>query len=383
MSAEIACAGAGFSGAVIARRLADAGLEVAVFDPRPHVAGNCHTARCPETGVLVHVYGPHIFHTADAEVWAYVNGFARFRPYRHQVRATLGNAVYSMPVNLHTINQFFGRAMRPDEARAFVSARCTAGSGPARNFEQQALRTIGPELYEAFFRGYTQKQWGAEPATLPASVLRRLPLRFSYDDSYFDHPYQGLPEDGYTALVARILDHPRITVTLAQALSPSECGQFAHVFWSAPLDAWFGHDAGRLGYRTLDFVRFTAQGDWQGCAVMNHPDAAVAYTRITEHKHLAPWETHDGTVCYREYSRACGPQDIPFYPIRLTAEMALLADYESRARALSGVTFVGRLGTYRYIDMDVTIREALDTAQRFLDCRRAGRDMPALAPAKP
>ena len=381
MQAEIAIVGAGFSGAVIARELAEAGIACAVFDQRPHVAGNCHTERCPDTGVMVHVYGPHIFHTGDAEVWALVNAYGRFRPYRHQVRATVRGAVYSTPVNLHTINQFFGRTLRPDEARAFIAARAHAGEGAAASFEDQALRMIGPELYEAFFRGYTRKQWGLEPAALPAAILRRLPLRFDYNDNYFAHPHQGIPEDGYTAIVERILDHPRIDLRLDTGFAPAQAGAFAHVFWSGPLDAWFGHDAGRLGYRTLDFERFTARGDWQGCAVMNYPDPDVPYTRITEHKHFAPWEDHAATVCYRERSRDCGPDDIPYYPIRLVDEKAMLAQYAERARALSGVSFVGRLGTYRYLDMDVTIREALDTARLFLRSRRDGTPMPAFAVA--
>ena len=200
--------GAGFSGAVIARGLAQAGVAVTLADARPHVAGNCHTERCPDTGVMVHVYGPHIFHTDDAQVWDYVTGFVPFRPYVNRVKATVGGRVYTLPVTLHTINQFFGTALRPDEARAFIAARAQApahGGEPA-NFEEQALAMVGPELYRAFFRGYTAKQWGCDPRALPASILRRLPLRFSYDDNYFFHRFQGMPEAGYTALVAAILD---------------------------------------------------------------------------------------------------------------------------------------------------------------------------------
>ena len=188
-----------------------------------------------------------------------------------------------------------------------------------------------------------------------------------------------MPEQGYTAMVARILDHPGIDVHLNTHFSRDAAGDYEHVFYSGPLDGWFGSDLGRLGYRTLDFERFTHQGDWQGCAVMNYGEEAVPYTRITEHKHFAPWETHEGSVLYREYSRACEVGDTPYYPIRMVAEMELLKAYVARARAEEGVTFMGRLGTYRYLDMDVTIREALDTARLFLQNRRAGRRMPALA----
>lgn len=373
--------GAGFSGAVIARELAQAGIAVTVADARPHVAGNCHTERCPKTGVMVHVYGPHIFHTDDAGVWDYVNRFGAFRPYVNRVKATVAGRVYALPVNLHTINQFFGLALRPEEARAFIAARTLApahGREPA-NFEEQALSMVGPELYAAFFRGYTAKQWGCDPRDLPAGILKRLPLRFSYDDNYFFHRFQGMPEAGYTALVAAILDHPRIRVELGRRVAPDEArgGPWDHVVWTGPLDAWFGHDLGRLAYRTLDFERFTHPGDWQGCAVMNHPDAEVPFTRVAEHRHFAPWETPVGSVVVREYSRAAGPGDIPYYPVRLAGEQALLAVYAARARLEAGVSFAGRLGTYRYLDMDVTIREALEAAQGLVAALRAGGAPPA------
>lgn len=374
--------GAGFSGAVIARGLAQAGVAVTVADARAHVAGNCHTERCPDTGVLVHAYGPHIFHTDDAQVWDYVTALVPFRPYVNRVKATVGGRVYTLPVNLHTINQFFGTALRPDEARAFIAARrqAPAHGGEPANFEEQALAMVGPDLYRAFFRGYTAKQWGCDPRDLPASILKRLPLRFSYDDNYFFHRFQGMPEPGYTALVAAILDCPGVTVQLGRSVTPGQArmGGWDHVIWTGPLDAWFGHDIGRLGYRTLDFERFTHEGDdWQGCAVMNHPDPDVPFTRIAEHRHFAPWERPRGSVVVREYSRACGPQDIPYYPIRLTGEQALLARYVARARAEPGVSFVGRLGTYRYLDMDVTIREALDAVQSLISAKTAGLAPPA------
>lgn len=367
--------GAGLSGAVIGRQLAEAGQPVTIVDARDHVGGNCHTQRDADTGVMVHVYGPHIFHTDDEGVWDYVNRFATFEPYKNRVKSTVGGQVYSLPVNLHTINQFFGTAMRPDQARAFIAERAEDIPDP-QNFEEQALAFVGRELYEAFFKGYTEKQWGCDPRDLPASILKRLPLRFNYDDNYFFHKYQGMPRDGYTALIQGILDHPGITVQLNTPYDPATGGDWDHVFWSGPLDGYFNYDLGRLGYRTLNFERFTAQGDYQGCAVMNYGDRDVPHTRITEHKHFSPWENHDGSVLYRETSAAAGPEDIPYYPIRLVAEKELLTRYIQQAQATPGVTFVGRLGTYRYLDMDVTIREALDTAQTWLTRAKAGTDMP-------
>ena len=377
---HILIAGAGFSGAVAARTLAEAGHRITVFESRDHVAGNCHTARDPETGVMVHVYGPHIFHTGDAEVWEYVRRFGAFEAYRHRVQTTVGGRVYGLPMNLMLINQFFGTAMGPDAARAFIAERADHSITDPQSFEEQALAFVGPELYEAFFKGYTQKQWGVQPSTLPAAILRRLHLRFSYDDSYFNHPFQGIPRAGYTALVAAILDHPGIDVTLETAYDP-DLHKGDHVIYTGPLDAYFGHDLGRLGYRTLDFERFTATGDYQGTPVMNYGDAEVPQTRITEHKHFAPWEDHALTTCYRETARLAGPGDIPYYPIRLVAEKALLGQYVERAKATQGVSFAGRLGTYRYLDMDVTIREALDLARACNAAFASGQTPPTFSAA--
>ena len=358
--------GAGLSGAVIARQLAEAGRRVTVIDQRDHIAGNCHTARDGETGVMVHTYGPHIFHTDDAAVWSYVNRFARFMPYINRVKTTVSGQVFSLPINLHTINQFFGKVLRPDEARAFIASLSEPGDTEPQTFEQQALRFVGRDLYEAFLKGYTLKQWGCDPSLLPASILKRLPVRFTYDDNYFSHRFQGMPEDGYTALAAAILNHPGIELRLGTTFTRADAAAHAHTFYSGPLDGYYAYDLGRLGYRTLDFETFRYAGDYQGCAVMNYGDIAIPHTRITEHKHFAPWESHERSLLYRETSRACGPADTPYYPIRLAAETELLTRYIARARTERGVTFVGRLGTYRYLDMDVTIREALDTAARYL-----------------
>jgi UDP-galactopyranose mutase len=378
---KIGIVGAGLSGAVIARELAEKGFEVEVFDTRTHIGGNCHTERDAETGVMVHIYGPHIFHTDDAEVWDYVNSYQTFLPYKNRVKTTSQGQVYSLPVNLHTINQFFGKTFRPDEARAFIEEQADKTIPDPQTFEEQALRFVGRDLYEAFFKGYTEKQWGCSPTELPASILKRLPVRFNYDDNYFFHKFQGMPENGYTDMIEKIFDHPKIKVTLGHRFDPRAPHDYAHLFYSGPLDGYFGYEFGRLGYRTLDFERFTYQGDYQGCAVMNYGDASVPYTRITEHKHFSPWESHEGSVCYREFSRACGDNDIPYYPIRLVEEKAQLADYVARANEEKSVTFVGRLATYRYLDMDVTIREALDTARLFLAKVKEDKAMPAFVHA--
>jgi UDP-galactopyranose mutase len=362
---HIAIVGAGFSGAVIARELAEAGHRVDVFDSRPHVAGNCHTER-QDDDVMVHVYGPHIFHTAHEHVWQYMNRFGTMMPYNHKVKATTQGKVFSLPVNLLTINQFFGKTFTPAEAEAFITSIGDQSITDPQSFRDQGLRFVGPELYAAFFDGYTRKQWGVDPVELPASILARLPVRFNYDDSYFNHPYQAIPRDGYTPIVANILDHPGITVTLGVVKSRADLAGADHVVWSGPIDAYFGFEHGRLGYRTLDFERQVHDGDFQGCAVMNYGDPDVPYTRITEHKHFAPWETHQKTVTYHEYSRLADPNDVPYYPIRLVKEKGQLQQYVHEVGKLSNITFVGRLGTYRYLDMDVTIHEALGAVQALL-----------------
>ena len=368
--------GAGFSGAVVARQLAEAGIASTVLDQRDHVAGNAHTER-NANGVMVHVYGPHIFHTAFENVWEYINRFGDMVPYNHRVKATYAGRVYSLPVNLLTINQFFGLTLSPAEAQEFIAGKADPGIDTPVTFEDQALKFVGRELYEAFFKGYTQKQWGLAPTELPASILARLPVRFNYEDSYFNHPYQAIPRDGYTPIVHAILDHPLIEVRLGHAVTADDLAGADHVFWSGPIDEYFRHAHGRLGYRTLDFAEEALTGDFQGCPVMNYCDPEVPYTRITEHKHFTPWESHEGTVIYREYSRLAGPQDIPYYPIRLVTEKEQLLRYVQQAQESTGVTFLGRLGTYRYLDMDVTIKEALEAAEVFLECRRSGATIPA------
>lgn len=365
---NIAIVGAGLSGAVIARELAEKGLIVQVYDARSHIAGNCYSARDPVTDIMVHTYGPHIFHTDDEEVWGYVNSHGRFLPYTNRVKAVTHGQVYSLPINLHTINQFFGKTLSPDEAREFIENEKADNSiQDPLTFEEQALKFVGRELYEAFFKHYTIKQWGVSPQQLPASILKRLPLRFDYNDNYFSHQYQGMPEKGYEELVRSILAHDNITVSLNTTFDPIARDNYEHVFYSGTLDGFFNYQFGRLGYRTLDFKTERYAGDFQGCAVMNYCDESKEYTRITEHKYFSPWEKHQNTIIYKEVSRYCEDKDIPYYPIRLVEEKETLARYHELAVNEKNITFIGRLGTYRYLDMDVTIREALDTAKLYLE----------------
>jgi len=369
--------GAGFSGAVLARALVE-GIEcrVTLLEERAHLAGNCHTERDAATGVMMHCYGPHIFHTSLPRVWEYIQRFGQIRPWINRVKTVTPRGVFSLPINLLTINQFFGKTLNPAEAREFLATLGDANIGEPRNFEEQALKFLGRELYETFFYSYTRKQWGCEPRELAASILKRLPVRFNYDDGYYNDLWQGIPEDGYTVIVEKILDHPAITVRLGERFEPSARPACDHLFYTGPLDAYFGYSAGRLGYRTVTFERGEAEGDYQGNAVLNYGDPAIPYTRIHEHKHFTPWEEHARTVYFKEYSQETGPDDPPYYPKRLEKDMALLSEYRRMAEQEPGVSFLGRLATYRYMDMDQVIGEALAFGDETLQALANGAPLP-------
>ncbi|HQW93186.1 MAG TPA: UDP-galactopyranose mutase [Ferruginibacter sp.] len=370
--------GAGFSGTVLANQLVNnSDCSIDIWDERDHIAGNCHTERDKQTGIMVHQYGPHIFNTDKKEIWDFVNSFIEFRPYVHRVKAMSNGKVYSLPVNLHTINQLFGKSFTPAEAKVFLETLADTSITDPQNFEEQALRFIGTELYYAFFYGYTKKQWGCEPTELPASILKRIPVRFNYDDNYHNNIFTGIPVDGYTALMQKLIDHPAIAVTLNKKFEPGmDVTGYDHVFYTGPIDAWFNFKYGRLGYRTVTFETFYADGDFQGATQMNFCDESVPYTRITEHKHFTNWEQHDKTICFKEFSKETGPDDIPYYPKRLENDKTLLLKYRHDAEALQQVSFLGRLATYRYMDMHNVIGEALNFAKSFLQSDNTGAKAP-------
>lgn len=367
MTYHVGIAGAGFAGAVLARELVESGnFKVTVFDERNHVAGNCHTKRDEETGVMVHEYGPHIFNTSREDVWDYMNHWGKMEPFVNRVKAHTAKGVFSLPINLLTINQFFNKKLSPGEAKDFVGSLADDSIKEPQNFEEQAMKFLGHDFYKNFFYGYTKKQWGVEPTELPASILKRLPVRFNYDDNYYNQKYQGIPLTGYTEIVKRILDHPQIEVRLGEKLRPDQKDHFDHIFWSGPMDGYFDFKLGRLGYRTLKFEKFTETGDYQGNPVINYCEEEVSYTRIAEHKHFTPWEEHEKTVCFKEYSYLCGEKDTPYYPLRLNEDKKRLGGYVDLAAKEAKITFIGRLGTYRYLDMHVVIGESLDLAKTCL-----------------
>ena len=360
--------GAGFSGAVVAEQLSRAqDCRILVIDERAHIGGNCHTKRDNDTGVMVHQYGPHIFNTDNKEVWDYINHFCEMVPFINRVKIVYKGQVYSMPINLHTINKFFGKTLNPREAKEFIEQLADKTIEEPQNFEEQAMKFIGEELYRAFFYGYTKKQWGCEPSELPASILKRLPVRFNYNDNYYNSTLQGIPRDGYTPIFEKMLDHPSIEIKLNTKFDGGfDTTGFDHVFYTGPIDAFFGYKYGRLSYRTVYFEKHEADGDYQGNAVINYADPDVPYTRVHEHKHFTPWEQHDKTVYFKEYSKETEPDDIPYYPKRLKDDMEKLTIYQDEVKELKDYTFLGRLATYRYMDMHHVIGEALDVAKKIL-----------------
>ena len=368
MAAQYLIIGSGFSGCVLANLLVEnMDCSIDIWDEREHLGGNCHTSRDEETGVMVHRYGPHIFNTDKKEIWDFVNSFVEFRPYVHRVKALSKEKTYSLPINLSTINQFFNKSFSPAEAKAFLETLGDKSITDPKNFEEQALYFIGADLYKAFFYGYTKKQWGCEPKELPASILKRIPVRFNYDDNYHTHTYTGIPVDGYSAVMEKMIESPRIKVSLNKKFTTqTDTSKFDHVFYTGPLDAYFNYCFGRLSYRTVTFQKYYAEGDFQGLSQMNYCDEEIPYTRIAEHKHFTPWEQHEKTVYFKEFSKETREDDIPYYPKRLQADKELLMQYRNEAEKLSNVSFLGRLATYRYMDMHHVIGEAMQFAKDFI-----------------
>jgi UDP-galactopyranose mutase len=368
MATRFLIIGAGFSGCVLANQLVEhLDCVVDIWDERDHIGGNSHTSRDEETGVMVHRYGPHIFNTDKKEIWDFVNSFVEFKPYVHRVKALSKGKTYSLPVNLFTINQFFNKNFSPSEAREFLATLADKSIAYPQNFEEQALHFIGNDLYKAFFYGYTKKQWGCEPTELPASILKRIPVRFNYDDNYHTHSYTGIPVDGYTAVMEKMIGSPRIHVSLNKKFTPQTgTGGYDHVFYTGPIDAFFNYQFGRLGYRTVTFEKYYAEGDHQGLSQMNYCDEEIPYTRIAEHKHFTPWEQHEKTVYFKEFSKETGEDDIPYYPKRLEEDKQLLMLYRKEAEKQDKVSFLGRLATYRYMDMHHVIGEAMQFAKQFI-----------------
>lgn len=358
--------GAGLSGCIIARELAEAGVPSLVIDKESYVGGMCYSRRDEETGVDMHVYGPHIFNTNSKKAWDYVQKFDRFYPWVNRVKASNNKGVFSFPINLHTINQLFSRHFTPDEARRFIDEQRDKSITNPRNAEEKLLSMVGAEIYETFFKGYTIKQWGVSPAEMPADILKRIPVRFNYDDNYYNSCYQGLPMSGYTQWLTNMLTHPLISVQTSCPFEPGMREEFLHTFYAGPLDAYFGYAAGELAYRTVTFEITRGTFEQQGCACMNHSDLSVPYTRSHEHNYFSPWEKHEKSVLIREFSSECPRGVAGFYPKRMAADMAIFERYLPLVEQEQGVSFIGRLGCYRYLDMQQCVLMSLDYAERWL-----------------
>jgi len=366
---DLIVVGSGFYGLTIAERTAATlGKRVLVLERRSHIGGNAYSEPEPETGIEVHRYGAHLFHTSNKRVWDYVSQFTDFTGYQHRVFTIYQGRVYPMPVNLATICEYFGRYMTPAQARALIAEQAgEIDSASARNFEEKAISLIGRPLYEAFFRGYTAKQWQTDPKELPAANITRLPVRYNFDNRYFNDVHEGLPVDGYTAWLKRMADQPGIEVALDVDYFDvrSDLPPDVPVVYTGPLDRYFGYREGRLGWRTLDFhSEVVPVGDFQGTPVMNYADEDVPYTRIHEFRHFHPEREYpaDKTVIVREFSRFAESGDEPYYPINTPEDRATLEKYRELAKREArehNVLFGGRLGTYKYLDMHMAIGSAL------------------------
>ena len=371
MTADLVVVGSGLFGLTIAEQAAtELGLKVALLDRRSHIGGNAYSEKEKQTGIEVHRYGAHLFHTSNERVWEYVNRFTEFTNYVHRVYTRHNGIVYPMPINLGTINQFFNAAYSPAEAKALIAEQAgeLAGTDP-QNLNDKGISLIGRPLYEAFIKHYAAKQWQTPPEELPASIISRLPVRYNYDNRYFNDKYEGLPVDGYAAWLERMAAHPNIEVHLNtdffepghQYSRENVLGQIP-VVYTGPVDRYFDYAEGDLSWRTIDLEEEVLPiEDFQGCSVMNYPDADVPFTRIHEFRHFHPERdyTKDATVIMREYSRFANKGDEPYYPVNTSVDREKLLAYRDLAKGENNVLFGGRLGTYKYLDMHMAIGAAL------------------------
>lgn len=377
---DLLVVGAGLFGLTISQRAAEEGYSTLVIDKRSHIGGNAYSYFDRETGIEIHKYGAHLFHTKNEKVWKYVNRFSSFTNYRHHVFTLHEGRIYPMPINLGTINQYYSAAMSPKEAEKLVESKTEGAAKDAKNLEERAIALIGRDLYEAFIRDYTCKQWQTDPRDLPASIFTRLPIRFNYESSYFSDPYQGQPKEGFCSLFGAMIKDPKIEVRL-------ECDYFEDpslpkdlpTVYTGPIDRYFGYRYGVLGWRTIDFKekRYDLRS-FQGCSVLNKSDMTDPSTRSIEFKAFNPERKEvfesEKTVVWDEYSRFAGKEDEPYYPIGTQKDKEILSNYEALEKGEKNVIFGGRLGEYAYYNMDQTIASALDTFENKVLCMlRSGK----------
>ncbi|WP_151549399.1 MULTISPECIES: UDP-galactopyranose mutase [Corynebacterium] len=366
---DLIVVGSGLFGLTVAERAASQlGKRVLIVEKRGHLGGNAYSEKEPETGIEVHRYGAHLFHTSNKRVWEYVNQFTSFTGYQHRVFAMHDGQAYQFPMGLGLIAQFFGKYYSPEEAKALIEEQAAeVDTDDAQNLEEKAISLVGRPLYEAFIRDYTAKQWQTDPKELPASNITRLPVRYTFDNRYFNDTYEGLPVDGYAAWLEKMAEHELIEVQLnTDWFEVRERYSGVPVVYTGPMDRYFDYSEGRLGWRTLDFeLEVLPVGDFQGTSVMNYNDADVPYTRIHEFRHFHPERDsypNDKTVIMKEYSRFAEGDDEVYYPINTPEDRDILGRYRALAKEeeeRNQVFFGGRLGTYQYLDMHMAIASAL------------------------
>lgn len=372
---DVLVVGAGLFGLTMAERLAnELGKNVLVIDKRNHIGGNCYSEFDPETGIECHKYGAHLFHTADEAVWEYVNRFTDFTNYVHKVYITHNGTVYPMPINLGTINQFFGKAYTPDEARAVIAEQAASAPAEPQNLAEQGISLIGKPLFDAFIKNYTAKQWQTPAEELSPDIIKRLPVRYNYDNRYFNNTHEGLPVKGYEAWFQKMIDNcgNKVEVRLeTDYFTDPEIQKLRDTkvltIYTGPIDRFYDYKFGELKWRSIELEKEVVNvDDYQGCPVMNYADLEPKYTRIHEFKHFHPERHNDGyadnsgkTVIVREYSKTWTRDDEPYYPVNTAEDREKLAKYQDLASQEESVIFGGRLGEYAYYDMDKTIAAAL------------------------
>ncbi len=364
--ADFLIVGAGFAGSTFARCAAEAGYTIKIIDKRNHIGGNCFTYKDEETEVEVHKYGPHIFHTNSLEIWEFINRFTEFYPYIHRVKANYKGRIYSLPINLHTINQFFNKAFNPSEAEKFVEQE-RVKIKKISNFEEYVISSLGAKLYKAFFKFYTIKQWGVDPKEIPISTAKRLPIRFNYDDNYFNDSYQGIPKDGYTTIFINMLKHANISLELNsdfKAYKSNWRNNYKFLVYTGSIDEYFDYLFGFLPYRTVKFEEIRDK-EIIGTAVLNFTDLAYPYTRIHEHKWFTPQKKFNSSIAFKEYSNLTDSRFEPYYPIRNPENDKLYEKYSKLILEEKDVIFIGRLAEYRYYDMHQVIGSALSKFKNF------------------
>jgi UDP-galactopyranose mutase len=346
--------GAGLFGSVFARLATDAGYKCLVIDKRHHAGGNCHSEK--KEGIDIHLYGPHIFHTSNTSVWSFVNRFAEFNNYIHSPKIASNGKLYSLPFSMNTFYELWG-TISPEEAKQKIEAE--RWDIQPSNLEEQALSMVGSTIYDTLIKGYTEKQWGRQARELPASIIKRLPLRFTFDNNYFNDSFQGIPKQGYAAMFNAILEG--IEIKLNTEFSPSFPwrDQAKWLVYTGSIDEYYDFTLGRLEYRTLSFEHETKPVEnWQGLSQLNHASPIVPYSRTIEHKHFTKAKS-EVTIITKEVPGECGPHDLPFYPIATSSNVQLFEQYKQMADN-SGVVFGGRLAEYKYMDMHVVIESAMN-----------------------